>query len=472
MTRRILETEQKALEINLDDRVYGAFAEIGAGQEVARHFFQAGAAAGTIAKTMSAYDKVVSDEIYGTEEQGKGRYVCESRLYKMLAHEYALMEGRLRMLRPEQCFFAFADTVAAINYQKTIKGDGWLGLRFQLDPASATNDLIVHVKLLDQDNRLQQQAVGILGVNMLYACFRYHKDPEVLLQSLMDNLSGRVKIDMVRLIGPDFSHIDNRLVCLWLVKHKLTDVAIFGPDGNSLHAGEFLYRKSILIARGSYRPPTLVQQDMIRCAYRQFREEPDVETQNTFFLAEITLDNLSADGTLNEQDFLDRADILCALGQTVILSDCLQHKKLIAYFADYKIPRIGLAMGARKLQNILRETSEANPDNLLAAFGEVFSRNIRFYVYPALATEKDALPDDQALITAQNLPFPAVIHFLYDHLLEMRNIVDIQGFNPAILGIYHKEVLRQIRQKEAGWEEKVPEQVALLIREKRLFESV
>ena len=211
MTRRILETEQKALEINLDDRVYGAFAEIGAGQEVARHFFQAGAAAGTIAKTMSAYDKVVSDEIYGTEELGKGRYVCESRLYKMLAHEYALMEGRLRTLRPEQCFFSFADTVAAINYQKTIKGDGWLGLRFQLKPGAAPNDLVLHVRLLDQDNRLQQQAVGILGVNMLYACYRYQNEPETLLRSLMDNLQGRVKIDMVRLKGPDFQQLDNRI---------------------------------------------------------------------------------------------------------------------------------------------------------------------------------------------------------------------------------------------------------------------
>lgn len=482
MTRRILETEQKALEINLDERVYGAFAEIGAGQEVARHFFQAGAAAGTIAKSMSAYDKVVSDEIYGMEEPGKGRYVCESRLYKMLAHEYALMEGRLRTLRPEQCFFAFADTVAAINYQKTIKGDGWLGLRFQLQPGAATNDLVLHVRLLDQDNRLQQQAIGILGVNMLYACYRYQSDPETLLRSLMDNLSGRVKIDMVRLQGPDFQSLDNRLVCLWMVKNQLSEVAIFGPDGYGLHAGEFLYKKSVLIARGSYRPPTLVQQDMIRCAYAQFQAEPDVDPARTFFLTEITLDNLRADGTLDERDFLDRADILCALGQTVIVSDCMQHKRLIAYFADYKIPRIGLAMGARKLQNILQETCDANPDNLLVAFGEVFPRNVRFYVYPYLTalpaeaflpakSRQAGAKEGQDLITSKNLPIPQAIHFLYDHLLENRNIVDIQGFNPAILNIYHKEVLKQIQNGETGWEEKVPPEVARLIQEKRLFQS-
>jgi hypothetical protein len=310
-----------------------------------------------------------------------------------------------------------------------------------------------------------------LGVNIIYGCFRFHHDPETLLRSLTDNLRGRVKIDMIRLQGPDFQNVDNRLLCLWLVKNGLSDVAIFGPDTNSLHAGEFLYKKSILIARGSYRPPTLVQQDMIRCALEQFQAEPDIDRENTFFLTEITLDNLCADGTLDVRDFLDRADILCALGQTVIISNCLQHQKLIAYFADYKIRHIGLAMGARKLQNILRETCEANPDNLLGAFGELFPRNVRFYVHPALSPEHAETPGDTAsrLITVKQLPAPPAIHFLYDHLLENRNIVDIQHFNPNILDIYHKEVLKQIRDGTPGWEEKVPAPVAQLIRERGLF---
>ena len=463
MMRRVLETEQKALEINLDDQIYGAFAEIGAGQEVARHFFQVGAAAGTIAKTMSAYDKTVSDEIYGAEQKGSGRYVCESRLYKMLGHEYQLMENRLRVVRPGQTFFAFADTVAAINFQKTIKGDGWLGLRFQLKAHTQPNDLIVHVRLLDNDNRLQQQAVGILGVNMIYACHRFCSDPETLVQSLMDNLHGRIAIDMIRLEGPDFEHLDNRLVALWVVKNGLSSVAIFGPDGRGVHAGEFLYKKSILIARGSYRPTTLVQQDMIKNAYEQFRAEPDVDPEKTFLLTEISLDNLRAEGVLDERDFTDRADMLCALGQTVIISNYVQHKKLIAYFSDYKVQRIGLVMGVRKLQHILRETCEQNPDNLLGAFGELFPRNVRLYVYPARDKESGQL------INAQNLLMPSDIRFLYHYLLENRNVVDIEHFNPDILGIYHREVLKMIQQGEAGWEEKMPEEVARLIREKRLF---
>ncbi|MCC6461857.1 MAG: TonB-dependent receptor [Saprospiraceae bacterium] len=462
-TRQTLETEQKALEINLDPQVYGAFAEIGAGQEVARYFFQVGAAAGTIAKSMSAYDKTVSDEIYGPE--AKGRYVCESRLYKMLDHEYALLEERLRPVRPDQHFFAFADTVSAINYQKTTKGSGWLGLRFQLQTGAPANDVVLHVRLLDHDNRLQQQATGILGVNLLYGCYRYPDNPEMLLQSLMDNLRDRVAIDLVRLSGPDFAGIDNRLVCLWAVKNGLTDVMIFGPDGRPLHASEFLYRKSILIARGSYRPPTLVQQDMIRSAYAQFCAEPDVDPAQAYFLTEITLDNLRADGALDEQDFMDRAEILSALGQTVILSNFGQHKKLIAYFREYKVPRIGLAMGARKLQNIIQETYQQHPDNLLGAFGELFLRNVRFYVYPA--REKDS----STLLNAQNIRVPSEIRFLYQHLLDHGNIVDVQDFQPDILHIYHKEVLDMIRRGESGWEEKVPARVAQLIREKRLFKQ-
>jgi hypothetical protein len=469
MTRRVLETEQKALEINLDDRIYGAFAEIGAGQEVARHFFQVGAAAGTIAKTMSAYDKTVSDEIYGLEDRGKGRYVCESRLYKMLDHEYGLMERRLRKLRPEQNFFAFADTVAAINFQKTIKGDGWLGLRFQLRPDQKPNDLVLHVRLLDNDNRLQQQAVGILGVNMIYACHRFHQDPETLLISLLDNLHGRIAIDLVRLEGPDFQQLDSRLLSLWIVKNGLSHVAIFGPDGRSVHAGEFLYKHAILIARGSYRPPTLVQQDMIRNAYAQFRAEPDVDPQRSFFLTEISLDNLRANGTLDEQDFMDRTTLLCALNQTVIISNCPQQKRLIAYFADYKVQRIGLVMGVRKLQNILRETCEQNPDNLLGAFGELFPRNVRFYVYPALPSASHPEEATLNLVRATNLGVPRVIHFLYDHLLENRNIVDIEEYRTDILGIYHKDVLAEIKAGKAEWVQKVPEEAARFIMGKGLF---
>jgi hypothetical protein len=460
MPHVVLEPEQKALEINLDAQIYGAFAEIGAGQEVAAQFFHAGAAANTISKTMSAYDKIVSDEIYGPEE--KGRYVSQTRLYKMLDHEFQLMEERLREHRPDQCFFAFADTVSTINFQRTFRGHGWLGLRFQLKADSPPNDLILHVHLQDPNARLQQQAIGILGVNMIHASYRHFNDPEDLVESLMDSLDFRVEIDMVRLTGPDFQDLDNRLLSLWTVKHKLSNVAIFNPKKESVHASEFLYRKPILIARGSYRPVTLVQQDMIRNGLAQFRTDLGTEADQAFIMAEITLDNLSADGGLNEKDFLDRADVLCALGQTVIVSACVQHKSLIHYFSDYKVPQIGLLLGVKKLSRIIHETLAENPTTMLQAFGQIFLENVRFYVYPAMTNGTD-------LVTLETMDVPENLKTLITYLKEHRQIVAIEQYNPDYLHIHHKVTLKFIREGNPQWEAEVPAVVADQIKQNQLF---
>ncbi len=460
--RKLLETEQKALEINLDPSIYGTFAEIGAGQEVARYFFQVGAAAGTIAKTMSAYDKVYSDKIYGPEPSG--RYVCESRLYKMLDHEYDLMGDRLQHERPDCRFFVFADTVAAINYQRTIKGNGWLGIRFQLHPDTPTNDLVLHVRMLDHSNDLQAQAIGILGVNLVYACFRYHDAPEIMLESLIDNLQGRVKIDMVRLTGPDFAHVDNRLLSLYLIKHRLTDVAMFGPDGQNLHASEFLYRKYVMVVRGGFRPPTLVNQDMLKTGFQQFRNEAEVDPQKTYLLAEITLENLMRNHKMNETDFLHRAILLNALGYTVVLTHAVQQQKLIEYLGDYKVQKIGLVLGVHYLLNLINEKYYHNMDGrLLAAFGELFTKNVKIYAYPVYQE------GSEELISTENLPVPEGVKFLYRHLLDNRQLVDITGFDPGILHISSGEVLQQIRNGSSGWERMVPPKVAQLIKDRFLF---
>lgn len=460
--RQLLETEQKALEINLDEKIYGTFAEIGAGQEVARHFFQVGAAAGTIAKTMSAYDKVYSDKIYGPE--ASGRYVCEARLYKMLDHEYSLMQSRLQNERPNTNFFVFADTVSAINFQRTIKGDGWLGIRFQLHPESEPNDLVIHVRMLDNDNQTQQQAIGILGVNLIYACYRYNDDPEAMLQSLLDSLRDRVQVDMVRLTGPDFEHVDNRLLSLKLVQHGLTDVAMFGPDRRNVHASEFLYKKYVMVVRGSFRPLTLVNLDMIKNGYQHFREDPKVDPRRSVLLTEITLDNLRAEGEIDEKDFLDRAELLNQLDQTVIISNCEDYRKLIDYLADYKIQQLGLVVGVRQLLDLINDKYYQNLDGrLLAAFGELFTRNVKLYVYPSLQE------GSAELMTAQNLPIPEGVKFLYKHLLDNRQIIDFERFNLDILHIFSKEVLQLVKTGSPGWEAMVPTKVASLIKEAYLF---
>ena len=272
--RHILKTEQKALEINLNDRIYGTFAEIGAGQEVARNFFQVGAAAGTIAKTMSAYDKQYSDAIYGTDE----RYVCEGRIYKMLDHEYSLIEERLKESRSDTNFFVFADSISAINYQRTIKGNGWMGMRFQHQPGSSINDVVIHVKMLDKNNRQQQEAIGILGVNLIYACFYYREDSESFIESLLDGLKSRIKIDMIRTKGEAFENYDNRLLSFYLVKSGLSELAIFDKNSNSIHASEFMYRKELMIVRGHFRPPTKVTVDAFRSSFLQFKSEPNTRS--------------------------------------------------------------------------------------------------------------------------------------------------------------------------------------------------
>ncbi|MCI5082562.1 MAG: TonB-dependent receptor [Saprospiraceae bacterium] len=460
--RQQLETEQKALEINLDPNIYGTFAEIGAGQEVARHFFQVGAAAGTIAKTMSAYDKVYSDKIYGTESSG--RYVCESRLYKMLDHEYELMQVRLQNERPECTFFVFADTIAAINYSRTIKGDGWLGLRYQLQPDGEPNDIVIHVRMLDRDNQLQQQAIGILGVNLIYACYRYNDNPEVMLQSLMDSLHGRVKIDMVRITGPDFEELDNRLLSLYLVKHDLSDVAMFGPDGQNVHPSEFLYKKYVMMVRGSFRPATLVNLDMLRSSFNHFRNEKEVDARKSYLLTEITIKNLGSEGELDEKDFLDRAELLNELGQTVVISNCDEYSKMSRYLSDFKVQKLGFVIGVRELLELISEKFYQNMDGqLLSAFGELFTRNVKLYVYPALQE------GSEELINAENVPVPEGVKFLYRHLLDSGQIVDIDGYNPDILHIFSKEVLKMLRSGESGWEAMVPTKVAALIKQKCLF---
>ncbi|MCB0685921.1 MAG: TonB-dependent receptor [Saprospiraceae bacterium] len=460
--RQILDTDQKALEINLDERIYGTFAEIGAGQEVARIFFKVGAAAGTIAKTMSAYDKTFSDKIYGTEKSG--RYVCESRLYKMLDHEYHLLHSRLKHERPSNLFFVFADTIAALNYQRTIKGHGWLGVRFQLHPNQPPNDFVVHAKMLDNDPQLQQSAIGILGVNMIYACFNHFEDQKALIDSLMDGIRERVLVDLIRLTGPDFKDVDSRLVCLDMVRLGLTDVAMFDEAGQCIHASEFLYRKSLMVVRGHFRPPTLVTNDVFKVAYRQFKHDAAADASPSELMAGLTLDYLSGNGELDEKDFLDRADMLCASKKKVIVSNCTNHISLIHYLDDFKIPQLGLVIGVRELSQLISDKFREHENGmLLAEFGQLFTKNLKVYAYPALAD------DMKSLITIDNLPIPSGISFLVKFLIENHFIVPVEHYNREILSIIPNNVFQMIKNGDRGWEEFISTDLALKIKEQKLF---
>ena len=459
----IIKTEQKALDLNLDPMVYGTFAEIGAGQEVARNFFQVGAAAGTIAKTMSAYDKEFSDAIYGKEESG--RYVCESRLYKMLDHEYRLMDERLGDMCQMATFFVFADTVSAINYARTIKGNGWLGVRFQHKPCSEANDLAIHVKMLDNDNKLQQEAIGVLGVNLIYACFRYRDEPEKMVQSLLEGVEGRIAIDFIKATGPAFDHVENRLLSLYLVKHGLTEVTMFDENKESIHASEFLYKKALMVVRGNFRPPTLVTKDVVKSSFEQFKKEDFVDPDRAYDMAEITLDYLKdSNGSIDDKDFLDRTELICALGYKVLVSNCSNHQKLINYLSDYKIKNLGLVIGVRELLEIINNKYHNNRDGrLLVAFGELFTRNIKIYAYPAL------MEDGESIMNTANLPVPEGIKFLYKHLTDSHQIVDVEDYESDMLYIDPTIVYDNISNGRDGWQNKVPEELVELIIDKKLF---
>ena len=310
----------KTLRINLNPDIYGTFAEIGAGQETARHFFRSGGASGTIAKAMSAYDKDFSDAIYGVESDG--RYVTQARLKTMLDYEMQLMEERIsRENHPDRLFFSYANTVATIDFSKRYKGHGWVGIRYQLDPKQKEFDeIILHIRFKQNEARLQQETLGILGVNLIYGAFyKYHK-PKKMLKYLYDHIDkDTLEIDMINFSGPNFKEVDNRLMSLQLIKNDMTDAVMFGPDGNNLLPAAVLYKKNILALRGSFRPVTKVNLDMFEKSYDIFIRDKGVDQNNTIVIFEITLSNLKASGEIDEQDFMDRAELLCSLGHSVIL---------------------------------------------------------------------------------------------------------------------------------------------------------
>ncbi|HXP87876.1 MAG TPA: hypothetical protein VN841_24310 [Bryobacteraceae bacterium] len=308
-----LTTHQKALKANLDPVRYGTFAEIGAGQEVAGWFFKVGAAAGSISKSISAYDMAVSDAIYGRCK----RYVSRERLQSMLDHEHALNLERLRSARGDStAFFAFADTVAARNFQGTNECHGWMGVKYQAHPRDEDSHIIIHVRMLDHETRLQQEALGIVGVNLLYAAFFLHHKPQLMLESLLDDLTtDRVEIDMVEFSGIEFRHVDNRVMSLKLVQLGLSGAAMFGPSGEVLQPSEVLRKRLILVERGSFRPVTKVNIDMLDSARERFAAETGVAPDQIVELMEITMRNLLAAGKIDLSDFLARADVLAAAGR-------------------------------------------------------------------------------------------------------------------------------------------------------------
>jgi len=461
--QQIPSIKDKALRINLNEHIYGTFAEIGAGQETVRHFFRSGGSSGTIAKAMSAYDKDFSDAIYGIEEDG--RYVTESRLKKMLTHEVELIERRLdRSKHPNKMFFSYANTVATIDFAKQFKGHGWVGIKYQIEPDEDYNEIILHIRFKETDARLQQETLGILGVNLIYGAFYKYNDPKKLLRYLYDHLDkDQLEIDTINFSGPRFANVDNRLMSLQLVKNGMTDAVMFSPEGKNILPAAVLYKKNILALRGSFRPVTTVNMDMYEKSLKMFLEENKVEKENTFVVFEITLSNLRSEGEIDERDFMDRAELLCSLGQTVMISNFQEYYKVVEYFSAYSKARMGLVMGVNNLVDIFDEKYYRHlSGGILEAFGKLFYRDLKVYLYPML-------DEFNEVIDSENLKVHPRMKELYKFFKFNGKVIDVVDYEKKNLEIFSREVLKMISNGKPGWETMLPDGTAQLIKEHQLF---
>ena len=454
-------TDEKALHINLDSAKYGTFAEIGAGQEVARRFFRVGGAAGTVAKTMSAYDMTFSDAIYGSAQ----RYVSRVRLQTMLDHEYNLLIERLdRKFGAEKTFFVFADTVAARSFKKRNESHGWLGVRFQSQPRGQPSEIIIHVRLLDEANVDQQEALGVIGVNLLHGAF-YCRQPEKSISSLQDNLpAGRVEVDMIKFSGPLFQNVDNRLMSLQLVSQGLTNAVMFKADGETVQPAEVFYKKAILVERGSFRPVTYATNDMLDGARRVFLAQSGCSEDDLIVLMEMTLEHLLAGGQLDHPDFLARVDILGALGRTVLISRFGEYYRLAGYLFRYTNKPIGLVMGVPSLIQIFNEKYYTKLEGgILEALGRMFKGGLKLYVYPMI---------DEAsgkIITATQIEVAPNLRSLFQYLIDNQYVQEIGDYHPEYLRIHPPDVLTKLQSGDSSWEQMVPPEVVHMIKKRQFF---
>ncbi len=457
------DTHSKALKINLDPRWYGTFAEIGAGQEVVRWFFRVGGAAGTVAKSMSAYDMQVSDAIYGHAD----RYVSRGRLQAMLDREFELDVERLGPERGEDTsFFAFADTVVARSYRGTAECHGWMGIKFQSRANDQPSQVVMHVRMLDEEASAQQEALGMVGVNLCYGAFFLSHVPEELVESLLDNLTTRrIEIDMLEFSGIEFRNVDNRIMALKLVQVGLSGAAMFGPNREVLQPSDMLHNKAVLVERGSFRPVTYVNLDMFQSALVKFKQDPAVANKPILGLMELTMRNLLAGGTeVDRRDFLARAEVLAACGMTVLISDYFEYHRLATYLSWRTRERIGVVLGVPSIFELFDEKYYAElPGGILENFGRLLKNDLKVYVYPLQRSSGDELQ------TIHSVKVKDDLQPLYDYLVRRGSFVQLDNYNPKYLSIFSRDVLKRIAAGDETWDEMVPPQVAEIIRQRGFF---
>lgn len=420
------DTHQKALAINLDPTVYGTLAEIGAGQEVARWFLQVGAASGTVAKTISAYDMTVSDAIYGKAS----RYVSRERVEAMLAHEYALLLERLGAARGATTrFFAFADTIAARNFAGTNECHGWLGIRFQIAPGGPPNSVVLHANLLDQNNLLQQQAVGILGVNLIDAVLHHQDDRQAFLAALHDELAGRIEVDLIAVDGPDLAGIDDRLLILELLRSGLAEAVLLPVEGPPVPPDEVLRKRPLVLAPGVFDQPDAVHAALLDGARARLAAELGAAARPPLCLFVLTSRHPDSDEEPSSAELLRRVDALRQMGSDVLVARVPQLYHIVRYALRYTSAEVRIAIGAATFADVVAARHYRHLDGeLMEALAHLFACNVRMYVYPTPAQLLGRLdptsasyfgpPDANGMTTLEQLRVPPPVSHLVAYLIE------------------------------------------------------
>ena len=383
----------------------------------------------------------------------------------MLDHEYDLLLERLdAKLGASRTFFVFADTVAARSFKEHNESHGWLGIRFQTEMHGEPSQIIIHLRLLDETNVDQQEALGVIGVNLIHAAF-YQSEPDQIISALQENLApDRIEVDMVKFSGPAYAGVDNRLMSLQLVSQGLTDAVMFTSDGESVQPADVLYKKAILVERGSFRPVTYATNDMLEGARKVLLNRPGTDDEDIVVLMEMTLENLLAEGQLNHADFLARVDILGALGRTVLISKFGEYFRLAAYLSRYTSNRIGLVMGVPSLMEIFDEKYYVHLEGgILEALGRMFKGGLKLYVYPMI--------DEQSgqLISAKQLEVAPNLKSLFNYLIDNEFIEEITDYHADYLRIHPPAALAKLQTGDKSWETMVPPEVVRMIKEREIF---
>lgn len=445
-------TQEKAFFINMDDAVYGTFAEIGAGQEVANWFFRSSGAAGTVAKTISAYDMTVSDTLYGAVK----RYVSEERLKQMLDYEYAQLLQRLGEKRGDStCFFSFCSTVKCKGYKDTGPWTAWIGVRFQLKPGVPHSDLVLHVKLLVPDQATQKRVLGILGVNLLYALFYKRDRMEDFVRCVGENLDTSLyEIDLMRFSGHSFSLFDNRILALQLVRSGLSAAALFRADDNSVQQpSDFLYKRPIVLMRGSFMPLCNIHLEMLKSVRTKFCASltPD-QKERVQDICEISLSNLLRGEEVDFIDFLDRVDALAAVGKTVLVTNITHFYRISVLLSQFTKEPVAIALSIGLLHELFKEKWTTDlPGGILGSMAQIFVGQMKLFVTPWINRKSGEF------VTAGTYRPPDKYRFLYMYLTENGYIVDVPYFNQKLLTRTPRDILRMMKEGDPTWKEYVPD---------------